>query len=149
MSANLLPPATEFCLRMARTTTALVRRFDASLGSQHGISFSDYQLLRHLNLAPGGRLRRVDLAECLGLTASAVTRALIPLEKIGLVGRESDPRDARVGFAIITPTGSELVDNAETVVNHVSSNLVGSVRAELAALNGALAQMSGNPGASI
>jgi DNA-binding MarR family transcriptional regulator len=106
-------------------------------------------LLRHLNLAPGGRLRRVDLAECLGLTASAVTRALIPLEKIGLVGRESDPRDARVGFAIITPTGSELVVNAETVVNHVSSTLAGSVRAELTSLNAALAQMSGNPGASI
>lgn len=149
MSANLLSPATEFCLRMARTTTALIRRFDSSLGSQHGISFSDYQLLRHLNLAPGGRLRRVDLAECLGLTASAVTRALIPLEKIGLVGRESDPRDARVGFAIITPAGSELVVNAETVVNHVSITLVGSVRAELASLNAALAQMSGNPGASI
>lgn len=149
MSSAPLPAETEFCLRMARVTTALVRRFDSALGSHHGISFSDYQILRHLNLAPGGRLRRVDLAECLGLTASAVTRALLPLEKIGLVGRESDPRDARVGFAIITPTGSELVGNAESVVNVVSNNLVGNVRAELLSLNTALAQMSGNPGASI
>ena len=149
MSTATLPPATEFCLRMARVTTALVRRFDSALGSHHGISFSDYQILRHLNLAPGGRLRRVDLAECLGLTASAVTRALLPLEKIGLVGRESDPRDARVGFAIITPVGSELVGNAESVVDIVSANLVGSVRAELAALNAALAQMSANPGAGV
>lgn len=31
----------------------------------------------------------------MGLTASGVTRTLLPLEKIGLVGRESDPRDAR------------------------------------------------------
>ena len=149
MSTAILPPATEFCLRMARVTTALVRRFDSALGSHHGISFSDYQILRHLNLAPGGRLRRVDLAECLGLTASAVTRALLPLEKIGLVGRESDPRDARVGFAIITPAGSELVGNAESVVDIVSGNLVGSVRQELGALNIALAQMAANPGASI
>lgn len=149
MSTANLPPATEFCLRMARVTTALVRRFDSALGSHHGISFSDYQILRHLDLAPGGRLRRVDLAECLGLTASAVTRALLPLEKIGLVGRESDPRDARVGFAIITPAGSELVGNAESVVDIVSGNLVGGVREELGALNVALAQMSANPGASI
>lgn len=149
MSTAILPPATEFCLRMARVTTALVRRFDSALGSHHGISFSDYQILRHLNLAPGGRLRRVDLAECLGLTASAVTRALLPLEKIGLVGRESDPRDARVGFAIITPAGSELVGNAESVVDIVSGNLVGSVRQELGALNIALAQMAANPGAGI
>ena len=44
----------------------------------------------------------------MGLTASGVTRTLLPLEKIGLVGRESDPRDARVGYATLTPAGQEL-----------------------------------------
>ncbi len=37
--------------------------------------------LYYLERAPGGRLRRVDLAERLGLTASGVTRSLLPLEK--------------------------------------------------------------------
>ena len=55
--------------------------------------------------APGGRLRRVDLAERQGLTASGVTRSLLPLEKTGLVGRQPDPRDARVGYAVITAAG--------------------------------------------
>lgn len=83
--APLDSPTSEFCLRMARAWAALSRRLDSSLGSLHGISFADYQLLLSLQRAPGGRLRRVDLAETLGLTASGVTRSLLPLEKIGLV----------------------------------------------------------------
>ena len=112
--------ATDLCLRIARANAVLIRRFDSGLGSHHGISYGDFQLLKHLAGAPGGRLRRVDLAERLGLSASGVTRSLLPLEKIGLVTRESDPRDARVGFAVLTPTGLELVTNATDVVDVIS-----------------------------
>lgn len=117
--------ATDFCLRLARAATAMTRRFDSGLGNHHGISFADYQLLRQLARAPEGRLRRVDLADRLGLTASGVTRSLLPLEKIGLVGRQSDPRDARVGYAIITPAGAELVGNADSLVETMAAELVG------------------------
>ena len=116
--------ATDFCLRLARAHAVLMRRFDNALGNHHGISFGDFQLLNHLANAPGGRLRRVDLAERVGLTASGVTRSLLPLEKIGLVTRQPDPRDARVGFAAITPTGHEMVDNATAVVDLVSREAV-------------------------
>ncbi|MES2319454.1 MAG: MarR family winged helix-turn-helix transcriptional regulator [Pseudomonadota bacterium] len=121
---NLISTSTDFCLRLARATAVLERRFDNALGSHHGISFGDYQLLNHLARAPGGRLRRVDLAERVGLTASGVTRTLLPLEKIGLVTRQLDPRDARVGFAAITPVGHEMVDNASAVVDLVSREAV-------------------------
>lgn len=57
-------------------------------------------------------MRRVDLAERLGLTASGVTRTLLPLEKLGLVARQPDPRDARVGYASITLAGGALLANA-------------------------------------
>ncbi|NHZ95332.1 MULTISPECIES: MarR family winged helix-turn-helix transcriptional regulator [Massilia] len=117
---NELNSHAELCLRMARANAALLRRFDNSLGGHHGISFSDFQILNHLSRAPGGRLRRVDLAERLGLTASGITRSLLPLEKIGLVTREADPRDARVGFAVITPSGQELALNASDVVDLIS-----------------------------
>jgi DNA-binding MarR family transcriptional regulator len=117
--------STDFCLRLARAATAIARRFDASLGGHYGISFADYQLLRQLARAPEGRLRRVDLAERLGLTASGVTRSLLPLEKIGLVGRQSDPRDARVGYAVITPAGAELAANADTLVDAIAIELMG------------------------
>ncbi len=142
--APLDSPTSEFCLRMARAWAALSRRLDNSLGSLHGISFADYQLLLNLQRAPGGRLRRVDLAEKLGLTASGVTRSLLPLEKIGLVGRQSDPRDARVGFAIITPTGSELVMNASVVVHNVSRMLLGAPsREQIESTSSLLAQLGG------
>lgn len=142
--AFLDSPTSQFCLRMARAWAALSRRLDSSLGSLHGISFADYQLLLSLHRAPGGRLRRVDLADKLGLTASGVTRSLLPLEKIGLVGRQSDPRDARVGYAIITPVGSELVLNASLVVHNVSRMLLGAPsRDQIASTSTLLAQLGG------
>ncbi|SHH07045.1 MarR family winged helix-turn-helix transcriptional regulator [Massilia sp. CF038] len=126
-----LTTSTEFCLRLARAYAVLVRRFDSGLGSHHGISFSDFQLLNHIARAPGGRIRRVDLAERVGLTASGVTRTLLPLEKIGLVTRQSDPRDARVGFAVITPAGHELVVNATDVVDLISREAIRGLAPEL------------------
>lgn len=128
-----LSTATDFCLRLARAHAVLVRRYDNALGSQHGISFSDFQLLNHLARAPGGKLRRVDLAERVGLTASGVTRTLLPLEKIGLVTRESDPRDARVGYAVVTGAGQELVGNATDVVDLVSREAIRALAPELTA----------------
>jgi DNA-binding MarR family transcriptional regulator len=137
-------PAAEFCLRLSRAAAMLTRRFDAALGNHHGISYADYQLLKHLARSPSARLRRVDLAERLGLTASGVTRSLLPLEKIGLVARQSDPRDARVGYASITPAGNELVRNADATVELVSSEAAAGIEpAQLAALSALLAQVAG------
>jgi DNA-binding MarR family transcriptional regulator len=136
--------ATDFCLRLARAATAMTRRFDSGLGNHHGISFADYQLLRQLTRAPGGKLRRVDLADRLGLTASGVTRSLLPLEKIGLVGRQSDPRDARVGYATITGTGAELVANADTLVDQIAAELLGvPPPAHTGAMSALLGQIAG------
>jgi DNA-binding MarR family transcriptional regulator len=138
---SALTTATDFCLRLARANATLVRRFDNALGSQHGISFSDFQLLNHIARAPNGKLRRVDLAERVGLTASGVTRTLLPLEKIGLVTRETDPRDARVGFAVVTAAGHELVVNATDVVDLVSREAIRGLPPEQVA---AMATVLGN-----
>ena len=85
----------EFCLRLARAYAVLTRLLDNALGNLHGLSFSDFMVLYHLDRAPGTRLRRVDLAERLGLTASGVTLTLLTLEKLGLVVRQPDPRDRK------------------------------------------------------
>ena len=136
--------STNFCLRLARANAVLIRRFDSALGSHHGISFGDFQLLDHLSRAPGGRLRRVDLAERLGMSASGVTRTLLPLEKIGLVTRQPDPRDARVGYAAVTPTGEELLLNATDVVDQISRDMLkGAAPDALAAMADLLGQLAG------
>lgn len=113
-------PSLEFCLRLARAHAVLMRRLDNALSNLHGLSFSDFMVLYHLQRAPGTRLRRIDLAERLGLTASGVTRTLLPLEKLGLVARQPDPRDARVGYASITETGQRLLADAMVAVESIS-----------------------------
>src|SRR5262245_35517993 len=90
------------CIALSKAAAMMARRFDGHLGSCHGLSFGDFIVLLHLGRAPNGQLRRVDLAAQVGVTASAITRTLIPLEKIGLVSRRPDARDARVGYAVLT-----------------------------------------------
>ncbi|QGZ42225.1 DNA-binding MarR family transcriptional regulator [Pseudoduganella flava] len=116
--------ALEFCLRLARAHAAIVRRLDAVLGGHHGLSFGDLMLLHNLARAPGGKLRRVDLADRQGLTASGVTRTLLPMEKTGWVARLTDERDARVGFAAITPAGNDLLDNALRTARETCADLL-------------------------
>ena len=81
-----------------------------------GISFSEYRLLKVLSQANSGGFPRIDLANGVGLTASAVTRALKPLEKIGLVSTERSVRDARQSLAMLTPAGLALLDDAQAIL---------------------------------
>ena len=136
--------ALEFCLRLARAHATIIRRLDTVLGGHHGLSFSDFMLLQSLANAPGGRLRRVDLADRLGLTASGVTRTLLPLEKTGWVARQTDERDARVGYAVITAAGHTLLDNAQRTASEYAADLLRhSKDEELAPLNAVLANLIG------
>ena len=115
-----LSPSLKFCLRLARAQATLTRRLDSALSSLHGLSFGDFMILYHLDRAPGRRLRRVDLAERLGLTASGVTRSLLPLEKLGWVIRQPDLRDARIGYASLTDSGHQLLTYARVSIEPVA-----------------------------
>ncbi|MEM7399155.1 MAG: MarR family transcriptional regulator [Pseudomonadota bacterium] len=92
------------------------RRLDTALSMARGISFSEYRILKALADAGERGVMRVDLAEAVGLTASAVTRALRPLEKIGVVATQKHERDARCSLARLTPAGLELLSDAEQIV---------------------------------
>ena len=101
---------------LLETAAVFERRLDRALSFVRGVSFSEYRLLRSLSQAHGHALTRVDLAERLGLTPSAVSRALKPLEKIGFVTTVKSERDARQALASLTPAGLELVHDAQGVV---------------------------------
>src|SRR5689334_11794946 len=101
--------ALDLCLRFGQVQATLTKRFDRALSTSHGVSYADYVILAHLWRAPHDRLRRVDLAAAVGLSASGVTRALAPLERRGFVIREPNPRDARVAYASLTETGRNLL----------------------------------------
>lgn len=137
-------PSLEFCLRLTRAYATLTRRLDNALSNVHGLSFGDFMILYHLDRAPGSRLRRIDLAERLGLTASGVTRTLIPLEKLGLVGRQPDPRDARVGYALLTDAGQQLLRYALVSVQPIAQELTQTMSADqVDALSALLGQLAG------
>lgn len=107
----------EFALAFAAAWNRLEQRLDGSLGSIRGISLAEYRLLRALADAPNSQASRVDLARTVGLTASGVTRALRPLEKLGVVSTVKSQRDARLAIATLTKAGQELVSDASGVVN--------------------------------
>jgi DNA-binding MarR family transcriptional regulator len=141
-----MTPYLDACLRLARAQALMVKRFDNQLGRLHGLSFADFLLLQQLGSAPGGRMRRVDLAAALGLTASGVTRSLGPLERIGLVEREPDPRDARVAYAALTDAGRERLQHAEKAAGQLAATLLGGeewAAGEVASLAGYLTRLGG------
>jgi DNA-binding MarR family transcriptional regulator len=100
---------TLFDLSLARTQ--LARDVDHSLSS-HGISLADLAILRELRFEPTLKLRRSELAQRLGVTPSGIARQVAPLERIGLVARESHDRDARLALVVLTDTGRRIVDEA-------------------------------------
>lgn len=103
-------------LDLLRVASDVERKLDRRLSDLRGVSFSEYQLIRQLAASPTGAAR-VDLAEAVGLSASAITRAIKPLEKMGYVVTERGERDARRAMARLTPAGHELLDDAEDAVD--------------------------------
>jgi DNA-binding MarR family transcriptional regulator len=128
--ASSVGKAMEFSLLVSRTNAELARRLDRRLGALHGLSFVDFTVLNELANDPAGRLRRVDLAERLGLTQSAVTRILVPMEKIGLVSRHADPNDARVGYAALTKTGRTRFEEAFETADEMCRELLSGISDE-------------------
>src|SRR5262245_10484179 len=91
------------------------RRLDVALSHTRGISFSEYRLLRSLSTLHQGTVMRVELANAVGLTPSAITRALKPLEKLGYVSTEKSERDARRSLVSLTAGGVKLLADAQAV----------------------------------
>ena len=87
-------------------------------------------ILYYLGRATESRLRRIDLAERLGVTASGVTRSLMPLEKLGLISREPDPRDARVGYATLTTSGLQLLKYALVSIEPIAKEAIQNISPE-------------------
>jgi DNA-binding MarR family transcriptional regulator len=115
-SLNVTPKTEALVLDFLETASALERKLDRALSYTKGVSFSEYRLLKTLYELNAGGLPRIDLANAVGLTASAVTRALKPLEKIGLVSSTRSERDARQSLVAITSGGRELLEDSRAIL---------------------------------
>ena len=99
-------------VRFLRAHAALTRELSSRLEAVHELTLSDFDVLVQLYYAEGRRLRRIDLARSVLLTASGITRLLDGLESCGLVAKERCDSDARVTYAVLTKSGVKKIEEA-------------------------------------
>jgi DNA-binding MarR family transcriptional regulator len=92
---------------LIRAHAKIVRRLESELESEQGLSLPAYEVLAHLSEAPDQRLRMSELATCAVLSPSGLTRLVDKLSREGLVKRDRCTADARVVYAVLTPSGRE------------------------------------------
>jgi DNA-binding MarR family transcriptional regulator len=95
----------ETWVKFMRAHSALTRELSSRLEARHGLTLNDFDVLVQLYYADGHRLRRVDLARSVLLTASGITRLLDGLERSGWVEKARCSSDARVTYAVLTEAG--------------------------------------------
>jgi DNA-binding MarR family transcriptional regulator len=100
---------------LIRMRETVMREIDRRLGDAGEMSVDDYGVLITLVGQPERRLRMSALAERRLLTASGITRAVMRLEKRGLVRRDEDPDDRRASFAVLTDSGLAALRGAQRV----------------------------------
>ena len=99
-------------VRFLRAHAALTRELSSRLEALHELTLSDLDVLVQLYYAEGRRMRRIDLARSVLLTASGITRLLDGLERSGLVAKERCASDARVTYAVLTEAGVKKIEDA-------------------------------------
>jgi len=109
-------------LNIIKVQSVITKKFDGL--SLHGLSLTDFMILHILSQASGNRLRRIDLAESTGLTASGITRIISPMEKMGLVVKEHNDRDARVSYVKLTAAGDRIFKEATVTAEHIANKLL-------------------------
>jgi DNA-binding MarR family transcriptional regulator len=110
-------------MRLLQAHAGIADRFGHGLGSIHGLGLNEVLLLTHLERAPLNRLSRVDLARRLNVSPSTVTRMTAPLEKIGMVGREANPRDARLAYVTLTEAGQRTIADARASLERMAAGV--------------------------
>ena len=113
-----------FVMNLWTISTITSKKIDGYLGAVHGIGFTEYMALFHLRNAHNKTMRRIDLAQKIGVTASGITRLISPMEKIGLVAKEKNPRDARVSLVKLSSTGETILTDATISLEETSKNLL-------------------------
>lgn len=122
-----IPKEMSFIINMWSVNSIISKKLDASLGAVHGIGFTEYMILFHLHNSHNKTMRRIDLANSIGLTASGITRIVSPMEKTGLVMKERNPRDARVSLVKITSAGEVILGDATLSIKQSTKRLLDGV----------------------
>lgn len=121
-------------LALARSHARQQQRLDEHLGMWHGVDQADFLLLDALSQAPHGRLATIALAKQLHCPPSALVRQLLPLEKTGLLSRET-------GAVQLRAAGRQLHAEASQTVGAVCGKAWRALRLDGDAFDTLLSQL--------
>jgi len=79
---------------------------------EHGLTFTEYSVLRLIQRAKGRRLAPSVLAEAIVCTSGAMTKLVDRLERSKLVSREPDPKDRRGVLICLQGKGDRVANDA-------------------------------------
>ena len=96
-----------------RAHGAVLDEIRAAVESEHGLPLEWFDVLIHLEEAPGRRLRMTDLARSLALSKSWLSRRIDVMERAGLITRQAVPSDGRGSYAALTSKGLAVFRRAD------------------------------------
>lgn len=100
---------------VTQATRRTLDRVAAELQEKAGVPLPRAELLAVLAGDPQCRVQMGDLAQALFLTPGSVSRLVGRMEADGLVRRQSDERDRRITYAVLTPSGRLVAERAHGV----------------------------------
>jgi DNA-binding MarR family transcriptional regulator len=113
------------------THARVLRRLDAELQAERGLTLSGYEVLLRLRDAPERQLGMSALAEGVFLSPSGTTRVVDQLARRGLVSRCRGDRDGRSQIASLTDEGmQELRAAAPIHVRGIREHFTGKLTPE-------------------
>jgi DNA-binding MarR family transcriptional regulator len=138
-----ISPSLQFILDLAKAKAVAGRRFDSRLGG--GIGLNEFMILFTLSESGNEKMRRIDLAQAVGLTASGITRLLAPMEKIGLIQREVNPADARISYVALASGGKRILSEQLEKAELLAGDLIpASIQKRLESASSLLGEISKN-----
>lgn len=119
----------EAALNIRRTSDRL-QYHTQQLFKPHGITPTQYNVLRILRGAGDAGLRCSEIGERLVSSDPDITRLLGRLQKQKLIRRKRDPKDRRVIYATITAEGLRLLKETDPTVNTAIKDILGHMSHE-------------------
>jgi DNA-binding MarR family transcriptional regulator len=108
VSAGIHTPEEKLMMAVVRVAELFKRR-SSCIFNHYGLSFSQYNVLRLLDVAPGGRLSITQISRRLLVSAPNMSGIAKRLERSAFVVRGSDERDDRKTILQITSAGREMI----------------------------------------
>ena len=93
----------------------------------HGLTLTQYKVLKFLLINPQGTIRQVDIEEHFYISNPTVTRVLQNLEKKGMIERRSNPNDNRSKVICLTEQAKSMADLLYKLGDELEDRITGNL----------------------